>query len=229
MERLLVDVWTRHILPYPAMTGRTRGEHLVRSSASSMMRKLSVASITSSFSSKRSGSVASLSTYGRQSEEQQHIDTRVSSAGVTSISSAEDKSQITISQNMLPPMDLDDGFDAMFDEKMMAIQKARTPTPTLDITVQKMKRLASSTLRVKGVLDVNRKTPPLRAASDPSIKGVMGGRSTSGSSMTQLCATPGSDRSHGSENQHPIKQGSWAKSAGLHHLSSTERLGRFFT
>lgn len=231
LERLLADVWTRHILPYPAMTGRTRGEHLVRSSASSMMRKLSVASITSSFSSKRSGSVASLSNYSRPSEEQhQHTDTRVSSAGVTSISSAEDKSKTTVAEtSILPPMDLDDDFDVLFDEKMMSLQKSRTPTPTLDITVQKMKRLASSTLRVKNVLDGNRKTPPLRAVSDPSVKGPMGGRKTSGSSMTQLCASPGSDRSRESENQYPNKQEKWAKSAGLHHLSSTERLGRFFT
>jgi len=59
LEALLSDVWTREILPYPGMTGRARNEHLVRASASSMMRKLSVASITSNFT-KRSGSMASL-------------------------------------------------------------------------------------------------------------------------------------------------------------------------
>lgn len=59
LETLLSDVWTREILPYPGMTGRSRSEHLVRTSASSMMRKLSVASITSNFT-KRSGSMVSL-------------------------------------------------------------------------------------------------------------------------------------------------------------------------
>jgi hypothetical protein len=59
LETLLADVWTREILPYPGMTGRARSEHLVRASASSMMRKLSVASIASNFT-KRSGSMASL-------------------------------------------------------------------------------------------------------------------------------------------------------------------------
>lgn len=59
IETLLSDVWTREILPYPGMTGRSRSEHLVRTSASSMMRKLSVASITSNFT-KRSGSMVSL-------------------------------------------------------------------------------------------------------------------------------------------------------------------------
>ncbi|KAK6587176.1 hypothetical protein PZA11_000466 [Diplocarpon coronariae] len=59
LEALLADVWSREILPYPGMTNRARSEHLVRASASSMMRKLSVASIASNFT-KRSGSLASL-------------------------------------------------------------------------------------------------------------------------------------------------------------------------
>lgn len=59
LETLLSDVWTREVLPFPGMTGRARSEHLVRASASSMMRKLSVASIASNFT-KRSGSIASL-------------------------------------------------------------------------------------------------------------------------------------------------------------------------
>lgn len=59
LETLLADVWTKEILPFPGMTGRARSEHLVRASASSMMRKLSVASIASNFT-KRSGSMASL-------------------------------------------------------------------------------------------------------------------------------------------------------------------------
>jgi hypothetical protein len=59
LESLLADVWTRDILPYPGMSGRARSEHLVRASASSMMRKLSVASIASNFT-KRSGSITSL-------------------------------------------------------------------------------------------------------------------------------------------------------------------------
>ena len=61
LEALLSDVWTRDILPFPGITGRGRSEHLVRSSASSMIRKLSVASIASTFT-KRSGSIASVKT-----------------------------------------------------------------------------------------------------------------------------------------------------------------------
>lgn len=50
LEALLSDVWTRDILPFPGITARSRSEYLVKSSASSMMRKLSVAGITNNFS-----------------------------------------------------------------------------------------------------------------------------------------------------------------------------------
>lgn len=59
LEALLADVWSRNVLPFPGMTARSRSEHLVRSSATTMMRKLSVANITSSLG-KRSTSVPSM-------------------------------------------------------------------------------------------------------------------------------------------------------------------------
>ncbi|KAI1661329.1 Dbl homology domain-containing protein [Daldinia decipiens] len=59
LEALLADVWSRKVLPFPGITYRSKSEHLVRSSASTVMRKLSVASITSSFT-KRSISAASV-------------------------------------------------------------------------------------------------------------------------------------------------------------------------
>ncbi|PTB64175.1 Dbl homology domain-containing protein [Trichoderma citrinoviride] len=55
LEALLSDVWTRDILPFPGMSMKFRSENLVRSSASTVMRKLSVASFASSFT-KRSAS-----------------------------------------------------------------------------------------------------------------------------------------------------------------------------
>ncbi|KAI0841994.1 Dbl homology domain-containing protein [Hypoxylon sp. FL0890] len=59
VEALLADVWSRKVLPFPGITSRSRSEHIVRSSASSVMRKLSVASITNSFA-KRSVSATSV-------------------------------------------------------------------------------------------------------------------------------------------------------------------------
>lgn len=57
LEALLAEVWSREVLPFPGMTARARSEHLVRTSASTVMRKLSVASIASSFT-KKTGSVS---------------------------------------------------------------------------------------------------------------------------------------------------------------------------
>lgn len=54
MEYALTEVWTRDLLPYPGMSPN-RGEHLIRTSASSMMRKLSRATMANSFT-KRSTS-----------------------------------------------------------------------------------------------------------------------------------------------------------------------------
>ncbi|KAI1804093.1 Dbl homology domain-containing protein [Daldinia bambusicola] len=59
LEALLADVWSRKVLPFPGITYRSKSEHLVRSSASTVMRKLSVASITSTFA-KRSTSATSI-------------------------------------------------------------------------------------------------------------------------------------------------------------------------
>lgn len=58
MEHQLTKVWTRELIPYPGMVG-PRGDNSIRSSATSMIRKFSLASISSSFS-KRSTSVSSL-------------------------------------------------------------------------------------------------------------------------------------------------------------------------
>ncbi|KAL5085339.1 hypothetical protein Trisim1_010672 [Trichoderma cf. simile WF8] len=57
LEALLSDVWSREVLPFPGMTMKSRSENLVRNSASTVMRKLSVASFASTFT-KRSVSSA---------------------------------------------------------------------------------------------------------------------------------------------------------------------------
>lgn len=55
LEALLADVWTRDALPFPGMTARSRSEYLVKASATSMMRRLSVASIAGSFGRRSQG------------------------------------------------------------------------------------------------------------------------------------------------------------------------------
>ncbi|KAK4539748.1 hypothetical protein LTR36_010401 [Oleoguttula mirabilis] len=51
LEALLADVWTKDLLPYPGMTARRTDE--IRASANHVMRKFSMASIASNFSTTR--------------------------------------------------------------------------------------------------------------------------------------------------------------------------------
>ena len=46
LEQVLSRAWTRDFLPYPGMEGARRGQKLIRSSANSVMRKLSKTSVT---------------------------------------------------------------------------------------------------------------------------------------------------------------------------------------
>lgn len=78
MEQDLAKVWTKDLLPYPGMGGN-RGEHLLRASASSMMRKLSRASIATGFT-KRSASFTSL-TNSKFDEMEESSDTATCSRG----------------------------------------------------------------------------------------------------------------------------------------------------
>ncbi|RDA88021.1 hypothetical protein CP532_3402, partial [Ophiocordyceps camponoti-leonardi (nom. inval.)] len=67
LEALLADVWTRETLPFPGMTTRARSEHLVRTSASTVMRKLSVTSIASSFARRSSSLTQKVKPCGEES------------------------------------------------------------------------------------------------------------------------------------------------------------------
>ncbi|KAI1385058.1 Dbl homology domain-containing protein [Hypoxylon trugodes] len=90
LEALLADVWSRKFLPFPGITSRSRSEHLVRSSASTVMRKLSVASITSSFA-KRSTSTTNVAKLSENGDSQ--IDDDKLIAGLIRIRTAEDIKQ----------------------------------------------------------------------------------------------------------------------------------------
>lgn len=193
LENLLSDVWSRDILPFPGMTGRARSEHLVRASASSMMRKLSVASITSNFT-KRSGSLASLASFHRAIEDEHETPasyhtTRRPSHNETSCECivpgcAEDHDNAedtTKSQFRLPVIqDENLTFDFNFDENPAATNlfvpsaasDARSWASSPPGPVGKLKTLA--TLRVAKSWAGDRAgakniTPPLRTSSANSM------------------------------------------------------------
>lgn len=86
LEVLLSDVWTREVLPFPGVTVRARNEHLIRTSAHSMIRKLSVTSIASQFT-KRSASLASITRGG--SEEELYVEDELAVVAPTLTNSSE--------------------------------------------------------------------------------------------------------------------------------------------
>ncbi|KFY50220.1 hypothetical protein V496_09523 [Pseudogymnoascus sp. VKM F-4515 (FW-2607)] len=199
LERLLSDVWTKQILPYPGMTGRARSEHIVRSSASSMMRKLSVASITSNFT-KRSGNAVSPQALPGPPPEG-------NSEGKFAISGSSPGSPVrpngleTAIGNIQPAAStngLDLQFDSLFDEKMHSLTAA---TATESSPIRTIKRLAA--LRVMNVLqpDKNRHlkspTSPRKISLGRKIM-----RTASGGSVGRRSTSPLSQISR--ENLNPI-------------------------
>ncbi|KUJ22716.1 Dbl homology domain-containing protein [Mollisia scopiformis] len=162
LEALLTDVWTRDILPYPGMTGRARGEHLVRASASSMMRKLSVASIASNFT-KRSGSMASLHLTTEDDESADHELPRVTPkrprSDSTAVQDYDDptKSRLSVIHDAKENMHQNDSA-----ENLASLANG-SPSNT-------MRRLA--TMKVKSWSHDGQRiiTPPLRTSSANSVR-----------------------------------------------------------
>jgi len=212
LESLLSDVWTREILPFPGMTGRARSEHLVRASASSMMRKLSVASIASNFT-KRSGSLASLASLHRPVDEDHDVPSTKTPYADTHDKILHEASSVAESDNAMKSR-----LSVIQDEQIQSeeIIPALTNAPNGESPVGTMKRLA--TLRVKKGLhhDGHRiVTPPLRTSS--------------ANSLNHNRAQPNNDSPfEGSENQFETKNPRWTKGSGLNFGFSSEGLRGFF-
>jgi hypothetical protein len=228
LENLLSDVWTRQILPFPGMTGRLKSEHLVRASASSMMRKLSVASITSNF--KRSGSLASMT-----SLQHRPSDEHSAYAAGTQLERTNVERHIRKSSSRMESEESQKPRLSAVNDDSPHVQQ-RTPAQAKSTSegspVATVKRLA--TLRVKKILrpEANREiTPPQRTPSAGSNQQVAGAlRTASGSSLNQIRASPVSDTSFESvENQYPARHHRWHKGSGLHVAFSAEGIKGFFT
>ncbi|KAH8675986.1 hypothetical protein BX600DRAFT_494395 [Xylariales sp. PMI_506] len=113
LEALLADVWSRKELPFPGITTRSKSEHIVRSSASTVMRKLSVASIANSLT-KRSASSASLGSSSNNNNEKDddnelpHVNSAVESLVALNSEmnfSIKDPDQELDDAHRLPPID----------------------------------------------------------------------------------------------------------------------------
>jgi hypothetical protein len=196
LEGLLADVWTRDILPFPGMTNRARSEQLVRASASSMMRKLSVASIASNFT-KRSGSMASLRRTAEDEESQEVEDQRRADQHLSGmiLSSENDdltKSQLSIIPDEKENVSRNDSLTDSFDRSRTYISAtngspAASLRPAVLLGVKK-----SWTTDIQRII-----TPPLRTSNANSASLV---RTTSLSTITHSMIMEDKENIPGSSN-----------------------------
>jgi hypothetical protein len=189
------------------MTGRTRSEHLVRSSASSMMRKLSVASITSNFS-KRSASFTSLASVHRPTDERHEDDAAKTpyAGGWESIvrrTSSTDASEDATTSRLSVIQDENSPLDEK-NQDFANSAKAESPVSTL-------KRLATLRMKRSWQPDGSRMiTPPLRTSSANSMK-----RTRTPPVIESPC--------EGNENNQPqLKHSMWAKATALNRSTYGE-------
>lgn len=219
LENLMSDVWTRDILPFPGMTGRSRGEHLVRTSASSMIRKLSVASIASNFT-KRSASQPSLVSLHHQVDENLE-------AAETRRPYVEGHETISKDTSQIP-------FVVASEEAMTARLRTAQGDNFRDTNVSRTsiftgassEENSASTMRRLATLRIHRSfhndkirsiTPPLRTSS---ANGLRANRVPSGGPATYV--------SQEKENQLNAKHSKWNRAAGINKGLSTEGLKAFF-
>jgi hypothetical protein len=224
LENLLSDVWTRDILPFPAMTSRARGEHLVRSSANSMIRKLSVASITSNFT-KRSASQTSLANLRHPGDEDFEIaDNKVSYNGrYESIIRGNSEAQST-TDSEVTSQSLDSGGR----EKDMQHGKntiAHNSTERLDETLGTIRGLANIRTKKNWPLEGGRMmTSPLRSNSG-NVRTISG-------NIVPVNEVPSTVDAAGvgneKENHFTPKHTRWTKAAGLNKGLSADGLRSLF-
>jgi hypothetical protein len=211
LENLLSDVWTREILPFPGMASRTRSEHLVRASASSMIRKLSVAGIANNFT-KRSASYASLASIHHPADEKYDVDSTKCTYAEGRESILEESSTAESDDTTGSRLSIIQDENLPFEEKSVSLTSAvngNSPVGTL-------KRLATLRAKMSCQPNVSRViTPPLRTSSANSVN--------------QIRATPVSESPcEGNENKHQPKHSLWAKAAGMNRVMYADGIRGFF-
>lgn len=212
LENLLSDVWTREILPFPGMAGRTRSEHFVRASASSMIRKLSVASIAGNFT-KRSASYVSLANIHNPADDKHDFhSTKFTNAEGWEGTVLEKSSTVESDDTTMSRLSVIKDENLPFDEKIVSL----TGTINGSSPVGTLKRLA--TLRVKKSRQPNgsRMITPLL-------------RTSSANSVNQIPAAPVSESPcESDENKHQPKHSLWAKAAIMNRGIYADGIRGFF-
>jgi hypothetical protein len=194
------------------MTGRARSELKVRVSASSMMRKLSVATIASNFT-RRSGSMPSLSSFQRSAsvDEKKEVENATGPYGVGWENTAPDTSSTTGSDDTTRLSVIQDE-NSPLDEKSAFVM---TPTD-VGSPFGPLKRLATLRMKKSWQAEESRTiTPPLRASSANAINF---------NRTPPIPDTP----CEGNENQHQLKHSMWVKAKAINPIVYTEGLRGFF-
>lgn len=190
LEALLSDVWTRESLPFPGMTVRARNEHLIRTSAHSVMRKLSVTSITSTFT-KRSASLASIPRGGSDGESDGEENVSVLTATpLTTVESAPAITDLHLAEGDINEMHLSASNDVNFDRATVPTVCARsliTPGSTENSrSPRQRKRIIKKNPRVCQLGDVGPVSVPLSILPSPSMPaaaGALRSRSVNGTNL----------------------------------------------
>lgn len=220
LEALLSDVWTRDVLPFPGMASRARNEHLVRASASSMIRKLSVASIASNFT-KRSGSMASLHKAVGEDGPVENEGSKL--AALSSELSSRDNISLTESEDTVRTR-----LAVIQDEKENILQDSLDGRPSAPVgsngsSAGTLRRLA--TLKVKkswGGHDGQRiTTPPLRTSSANSLS------QSRTSTLSTVADVPTEEKENMPQAQAP-KEGKWGKGVGRDRGVMVDGIRRLF-
>ena len=218
LEALLADVWTRDVLPFPGMTVRARSEHPVRASASSMMRKLSVASIASNFT-KRSASFASL-----QKAAEDDVPAEVEGTKPPQTGTESHLRDSNLKLDFQGPSG--SRLSVIQDEKENIQRELSLKSGPKDSPVGTMKRLATLKVSKSWATDGQRiVTPPLRTSSANSLH----------QNRVIPCATvavePIEEKEkigHPQPAQAPQKQGKWSKGVGLNRGVVAEGIRSLF-
>ncbi len=178
LEALLSDVWTRDILPFPGITARSRSEHLVRASASSVMRKLSVVSITSSFT-KRSASLASLQQKAVAEDEALQASGRTKGAVMPVVTVTAEKTEDTARSLLSVILDESERCSPLLHTIDVVLESAATKTTTslLDREVVMAKngeafRSATPTLRQSSLNSSRPSSQPNSSVSTRTAIGI---------------------------------------------------------
>ncbi|KAI1415937.1 Dbl homology domain-containing protein [Hypoxylon sp. FL1857] len=165
LEALLADVWSRKVLPFPGITSRSRSEHIVRSSASSVMRKLSVASITSSFAKR---SVSATSMPKASEDELPHVNGFVNDPVHVNC----DKKHYGVARTGTAEGDIKQKLPMIQDEIEHSSSTTSSITSTTDIHAQSgtVKKLDPSKLDLEWLEEHETRTSTLRSSPSSRIR-----------------------------------------------------------